>query len=40
MDMLAVKECTDTRFLPGRFRELSLAQVNARIEELKSAIGE
>ena len=32
MDLLAVKECTDTRFLPERFRKLSLAQVNARIE--------
>jgi ATPase family associated with various cellular activities (AAA) len=40
MDLLAVKECTDTRFLPERFRRLSLAQVNARIEELKTAIGE
>jgi AAA+ superfamily predicted ATPase len=40
MDLLAVKECTDTRFLPDRFRKLSLAQVNARIEALKTAIGE
>ncbi len=40
MDLLAVKECTDTRFLPERFRKLSLAQVNARIEALKTAIGE
>jgi hypothetical protein len=40
MDLLAVKECTDTRFLPERFRRLSLAQVNARIEALKTAIGE
>jgi AAA+ superfamily predicted ATPase len=40
MDLLAVKECTDTRFLPERFRRLSLSQVNARIEELKTAIGE
>ena len=40
MDLLAVKECTDTRFLPERFRQLSLAQVNARIETLKAAIGE
>jgi AAA+ superfamily predicted ATPase len=40
MDLLAVKECTDTRFLPARFRSLSLAQVNSRIEELKTAIGE
>ncbi len=40
MDLLAVKECTDTRFLPERFRKVSLAQVNARIEALKAAIGE
>jgi hypothetical protein len=40
MDLLAVKECTDTRFLPERFRKLSLAQVNARIEGLKTSIGE
>jgi SpoVK/Ycf46/Vps4 family AAA+-type ATPase len=39
MDLLAVKECTDTRFLPERFRKLSLADVNARIERLKLAIG-
>jgi hypothetical protein len=40
MDLLAVKECTDTRFLPERFRKLSLAEVNARIERLKAAVGE
>jgi AAA+ superfamily predicted ATPase len=40
MDLLAVKECTDTRFLPDRFRKLSLAQVNARIEALKTILGE
>jgi len=40
MDLLAVKECTDTRFLPERFRKLTLAQVNARIEQLKTAVGE
>ena len=40
MDLLAVKECTDTRFLPERFRSLSLAQTNARLEQLKLAIGE
>jgi hypothetical protein len=39
MDLLAVKECTDARFLPERFRTLSLADVNARIERLKLAIG-
>jgi hypothetical protein len=40
MDLLAVKECTDARFLPERFRKLSLARVNARIEQLKTAVGE
>jgi hypothetical protein len=40
MDLLAVKECTDTRFLPERFRKLSLAQVNERIEELKTTTGD
>ncbi len=40
MDLLAVKECTDTRFLPERFRTLSLAQVNARLEQLKTTLGE
>lgn len=45
MDLLAVKECTDkecsvTPFPPARFRKLSLAQVNERIEELKGTLGE
>jgi ATPase family associated with various cellular activities (AAA) len=40
MDLLAVKECTDTRFLPDRFRTLSIADVNRRIEALRMAIGE
>jgi hypothetical protein len=40
MDLLAVTECTDTRFLPERFRKLSLAQVNERIEELKRTLRE
>jgi hypothetical protein len=40
MDLLAVKECTDARFLPERFRTLSLAEVNARIETLRAALGE
>jgi hypothetical protein len=40
MDLLAVKECTDTRFLPDRFRKLSLSDVNTRIEALKTAVGE
>jgi SpoVK/Ycf46/Vps4 family AAA+-type ATPase len=40
MDMLAVKECTDARFLPDRFRSLSIADVNLRIQRLKLAVGE
>jgi SpoVK/Ycf46/Vps4 family AAA+-type ATPase len=40
MDLLAVKECTDARFLPLRFRALSLAAVNDRIARLKAILGE
>ncbi len=39
MDLLAVKECTDGRFLPPRFAGLSLAEVNQRLEELQYLIG-
>jgi SpoVK/Ycf46/Vps4 family AAA+-type ATPase len=40
MDLLAAKECTDTRFLPERFRSLSLSKLNERVEELKATLGE
>jgi uncharacterized small protein (DUF1192 family) len=40
MDLLAVKECTDTRFLPPHLRALSLAEVNQRISELQRELGE
>lgn len=40
MDLLAVKECTDRRFLPERYRDLDLATVNLRITDLKRRIGE
>jgi SpoVK/Ycf46/Vps4 family AAA+-type ATPase len=40
MDLLAVKEATDARFLPERFRKLSLADVNRRIEALRLLLGE
>jgi hypothetical protein len=40
MDLLAIKECTDSKFLPERFRGLSLAEVNRRIEELRGLLGE
>jgi len=34
MDLLAVKECTDERFLPDRYRKMDLIQVEKRINEL------
>jgi AAA+ superfamily predicted ATPase len=40
MDLVAVKECTDQRFLPVRYSELPLAAVNRRIAELKAELGE
>ncbi len=36
MDLLAVEECTDARFLPPRYRELPLERVKARIAELRA----
>jgi hypothetical protein len=35
MDLVAVKECTDVRFLPERFREMSPEDLETRIEELR-----
>jgi len=35
MDLVAVKECTDARFLPAHFRELTPEQIDARISELR-----
>jgi AAA+ superfamily predicted ATPase len=35
MDMVAVKECTDTRFLPASYRALSPEQIEARLDELR-----
>ncbi len=40
MDLVAVKECTDTRFLPERYRAMPMTEVNQRIERLKLALGE
>jgi AAA+ superfamily predicted ATPase len=40
MDLIAVKECTDERFLPPKYRELSIAEINARLAELKQILGE
>jgi hypothetical protein len=35
MDLIAVKECTDARFLPERFRSLDPDELDRRIEELR-----
>jgi hypothetical protein len=35
MDLVAVKECTDSRFLPDRFRNLAPEELERRIEELR-----
>ena len=38
MDLIAVKECTDVRFLPERFRELSQEELDQRINRLNDLI--
>ncbi len=38
MDLVAVKECTDARFLPERYRTLPPEEVDRRIEELRRFI--
>jgi SpoVK/Ycf46/Vps4 family AAA+-type ATPase len=35
MDLVAVKECTDVRFLPARYRDLSPEEIERRIDELR-----
>jgi SpoVK/Ycf46/Vps4 family AAA+-type ATPase len=35
MDLVAVKECTDARFLPPRYRNMTPEEVERRIEELR-----
>jgi len=35
MDLVAVKECTDVRFLPPRFRDLSPEELEERIDALR-----
>ncbi len=34
MDMLAVRECTDERFLPARFKKISREEIDKRIAQL------
>jgi len=40
MDLVATKECTDSRFLPPRYRDLGLGEINQRIEGLRLLVGE
>ena len=35
MDLVAVKECTDSRFLPERFRDIPPEELDRRIEDLR-----
>jgi hypothetical protein len=35
MDLVAVKECTDTRFLPEQYRRMPPEEVEARLDELR-----
>jgi AAA+ superfamily predicted ATPase len=35
MDLVAVKECTDARFLPARFRDLTPEELESRIDALR-----
>ena len=39
MDLLAVKECTDDRFLPPRYRDMPLGEINRRISALELLVG-
>jgi hypothetical protein len=38
MDMVAVKECTDTRFLPAQYRDMAPEELERRIDELRRFI--
>jgi AAA+ superfamily predicted ATPase len=38
MDLVAVKECTDARFLPERFRKMTPEELETRIDELRRFI--
>ncbi len=35
MDLVAVRECTDARFLPPQYAQMSAEEVEARIETLR-----
>jgi hypothetical protein len=38
MDLVAVRECTDVRFLPPRYRALAPEQLDARLAALRSLL--
>ena len=38
MDLVAVKECTDARFLPARFKDLSPEELETRIDALRKFV--
>jgi hypothetical protein len=38
MDLVAVKECTDSRFLPERFRAIEPDELDRKIEDLRRFI--
>ncbi len=35
MDLVAVKECTDLRFLPAQYRDIAPEDLERRIDELR-----
>ena len=35
MDLAAVRECTDVRFLPQRFRNMPAEEIDRRMDELR-----
>ncbi|HOY65680.1 MAG TPA: AAA family ATPase [Candidatus Ozemobacteraceae bacterium] len=39
MDLIAVLECTDVKFLPAKFEQMELAAIKRRVDELKHRIG-
>jgi hypothetical protein len=38
MDLIAVKECTDTRFLPPQYRTMSPEEVEQKIDALRACV--
>lgn len=38
MDLIAVKECTDVAFLPSKFQEMEMTDLNARLQHLERVL--